>query len=85
MGEGDAEVEAPAFMPGEDVHSPAKRVLRETAMDEETVFTIEAEGLPVCVRYRPADVEAALDTGLLWLTSLHEVFFSRWRWRARPP
>jgi hypothetical protein len=54
-------------------------------MDEETVFTIEAEGLPVRVRYRPDYFEAALDTGLLWLTSLHEVFFSRWRWRARPP
>ena len=24
MGEGDAEVEAPAFMPGEDVHQPLK-------------------------------------------------------------
>jgi hypothetical protein len=54
-------------------------------MDEETVLTIEAEGLPVRVRYRPDYFEAALDTGLLWLTSLHEVHLSRWWWRARPP
>jgi hypothetical protein len=53
-------------------------------MDEETVFTIETEGLPVRLRYRPGDVEAALDTGLLCLTALHEVHLSRWR-RARPP
>ena len=53
-------------------------------MDEETVFTIEAEGLPVRVRYRPGDVEADPDIGLLCLTALHEVHLSRGR-RALPP
>jgi hypothetical protein len=47
-------------------------------MDEETVSTTEAEGIPVRMRYRQDYFAADLDTGLLWLTSLHEVHLSWW-------
>jgi hypothetical protein len=59
-------------------------VLREAAMDEETVWTIEAEGMPVRMRYRPGSFEAHLDVDLLWITSLHEVCLSWGGWRTRP-
>ena len=47
-------------------------------MDEEAVLTIEAEGMLVCMRYRPGSFEANLDVDLLWITSLHEAFLSWW-------
>jgi hypothetical protein len=53
-------------------------------MDEEAVWTIEAEGMPVRMRYRPGSVEAHLDVDLLWITSLHEVCLSGWGWRTLP-
>jgi len=52
-------------------------------MDEETVLTIEAEGMPVRMRYCPGSFEAHLDGDLLWITSLHEVCLSWW-WRTLP-
>ena len=53
-------------------------------MDEEAVLTIEAEGMPVRMRYRPGSFETHLDVNLLWITSLHEVFLSWWWWRTLP-
>ena len=47
-------------------------------MDEETVLTIEAEGMPVRLRSRRGSLEAHLDVDLLWITSLHEVCLSGW-------
>ena len=52
-------------------------------MNEETVLTIEAEGMPVRMRSRPGSFEAHLDVDLLWITSLHEVCLSWW-WRTLP-
>ena len=51
-------------------------------MDEEAVWTIEAEGMPVRMRSRPSSFEAHLDVDLLWITSLHEVCLSLWWWRT---
>ena len=48
----------------------------EAAMGEEAVLIIEAEGMLVCMRYRPGSFEANLDVDLLGITSLHEVFLS---------
>ena len=45
-------------------------------MDEETAFTIEAEGIPVRRRYRPGSFKANLDVDLFWITLLHEVCLS---------
>ena len=45
-------------------------------MDEEAVWTIEAQGMPVRMRYRPGSFEAHIDVDLLWITSLHEVGLS---------
>jgi hypothetical protein len=53
-------------------------------MDEETVLTIEAEGMPVRMRYRPGSFEANLDVDLLWITALHEVCLSWGWWRTLP-
>ena len=53
-------------------------------MDEEAVWTIEAEGMPVRMRSRLGSFEAHLDVGLLWITSLHEVCLSWWWWRTLP-
>jgi hypothetical protein len=64
-------------------HPVAERVLREAAMDAETVWTLEAEGMPVRMRYRPDSVEAHLAVNLSWITSLHEVCLSGW-WRTLP-
>ena len=58
--------------------------MREAAMDAETVLTIEAEGMPVRMRCRPGYFEVNLAVSL-WITSLHEVFLSRWCWRTLPP
>jgi len=52
-------------------------------MDAETVWTLEAEGMPVRMRYRPDSVEAHLAVNLSWITSLHEVCLSGW-WRTLP-
>jgi hypothetical protein len=47
-------------------------------MGEETVLTLEAEGMPARMRYRPGSFEAHPDVDLLWITSLHEVCLSWW-------